>query len=405
MHSEELLIAQPTSTLPRSPGDGTQPPVGLAGVEVVAVVALLLLAAPIIVAYLVERSGAAMSPAVILPLSVGAAAAMVVWLSRGARWHAGEVASFVVVVGLVLAWLLWLAWPALLPLGGSRHCPSSAAHRLHRATLALVTTRRSRPTLGRWSLLRRAVTCSRRWPARGPDRRAARRLSGCRLVSGHQGRVLFLIARRLIPEALPRIRWHSRPYCSCRTRIPTSLARSRDSFLAQVIAELFTIVMWWALVVWDERPMIRPMVLYAIAGVAVFLTWPVWIGPPLLVLPLLVWLRRELSVRERLAYLILGGAPIAAVAALYIAGRLAWVGYVRAGGAVVQPSTSEFGWVFPIVAAIGLGLLLAPPRGRASVLVAAIGLQALALFKLNEGHSQGASYIFKMVYLASPRWP
>jgi hypothetical protein len=87
---------------------------------------------------------------------------------------------------------------------------------------------------------------------------------------------------------------------------------------------------------------------------------------------------------------------------LYVSGRSAWVGYARAGGAVVQPSLSEFGWAFPILSTIGLGLLAVSRRGRATAaFVAVLGAQALALFELNRGHGPGSSYMaLKMVYLA-----
>jgi hypothetical protein len=63
---------------------------------------------------------------------------------------------------------------------------------------------------------------------------------------------------------------------------------ARFSFLAQVVSETFAVAMWLALVLWDERPSLAAAALFAIAGVGVFLTWPVWIGPPVLVLLVLV---------------------------------------------------------------------------------------------------------------------
>ena len=123
MRSEDRFFSRPISMPERSRGDSPQSRMGLDGAEVVATVALILLAAPIILAYLLERSAAVMSPVMILPLSVGAAVAMAVWLSRGAGWAAGEVVSFFVVVASLLAWLLWLAWPALLPLGAGVDYP------------------------------------------------------------------------------------------------------------------------------------------------------------------------------------------------------------------------------------------------------------------------------------------
>ena len=405
MHSEEPLIVQPISTLARSRGDWTQSPAGLAGAEVVAAVALVLLAAPIIFAYLLERSGAAISPVVILPLSVGAAATMAVWLSRGARWDVGEVVAFV--GSSPWCWRGCCGWRGrpFFRVGGG----VDVTHHLllidyierhwrlvHDPQVEVYLGEMIHYTPGSQVL----AVLAGAWT--GTDGLHAVHPVVAWSVAVKAGFV-FLIARRLIPEGVPRIPLALTavlflfvPYA----HVVGSF--THDSFFAQVVAELFTVAMWWALVVWDERPTIRPMAMFAIAGTAAFLTWPVWIGPPLLVLPLLLWWRRGLSVRERFVHLLLGGGPIAAVAALYIAERLAWVGYVRAGGAVVPPSISEFGWAFPIVSAIGLALLVVWRRGRATALVlAALGVQALALFKLNEGHGPGSSYMaLKMVYLA-----
>ena len=405
MPSKEPYIPQPISTLARSRGDSAPSPAGLTGAEIIALFALVLLTAPIVLAYLFERSGTAIAPAVILPLSVAVAAAMVVWLWRDARWHASEVIAFAAVVASVLGWLLWLAWPALLPVGGG----VDVAHHLllidyierhwrlvHDPQVEIYLGEMIHYTPGSQIL----AALFGAWT--GTDGLHAVYPIVAWSMAIKAGFV-FLIAQRLMPESVPRM--------------PLALTAvlfllmphayvvgsfTHDSFFAQVVAELFTVAAWWALIVWDERPTMSAMALFAMAGAAVFLTWPVWIGPPLLVLPLIIWARRGLSWRERIVHLILGAGPIAVVAALYIAERLAWVGYVRAGGAVAQPSTSEFGWLFPIVSALGLGLLTVQRRGRATVaLVAALGAQALALFKLNEGHGPGSSYMaFKMVYLA-----
>jgi hypothetical protein len=399
------FVIRPLSTLARSPADLARSSAGLTGAEVVAAVAFVLLAAPIGLAYLLERSGAAMSPFVVLPLSVGAAGAMGVWLGRGASWHAGEVVAFVAVAGSVLAWLLWLAWPALLPVGGG----VDVAHHLMLIDYIerhwrLVHEPQVEAYLGEMvhyspgSHVLAALIGA--W--RGTDGLHAVYPLVAWSVAVKAGFVL-LITLRILPEDVPRIPLALTavlflfvPYA----HVVGSF--THDSFFAQVVAESFAIAMWWALVVWDQRPAMPAMALFAIGGVAVFLTWPVWIGPLLIVLPLFVWFRPGLPVRERFLHLLLGVGPIAAVAALYIAGRLAWVGYVRAGGAVVQPSTSEFGWAIPLLSAIGLGLLAARRRGRATAaLAAALGVQALVLFKLNEGHGPGSSYMaLKMVYLA-----
>ena len=401
----EPFILQPIPTLARSRGDAAQSPAGVTGAELIAIFALVLLTAPIVLAYLVERSGAAIAPAVILPLSVASAVAMGAWLWRTARWQVSETVAFALVVASVLAWLLWLAWPALLPVGGG----VDVAHHLllidyierhwrlvHDPQVEAYLGEMIHYTPGSQML----AALFGAWTATDGLHAVYPMVAWSMAIKAG---FVFLIAQRLMPDRVPRI-----PLALTAVLfllIPHAYvvgSFTHDSFFAQVVAELFAVAAWWALIVWDERPTLAAMTLFALAGAAVFLTWPVWIGPLLLVLPLIVWARRGLSWPQRFVHLILGAGPIAVVAALYIVERLAWVGYVRAGGAVAAPSTSEFGWLFPIVSAIGLGLLTARRRGRATMaLVAALAVQALALFKLNEGHGPGSSYMaLKMVYLA-----
>src|SRR5262249_2604143 len=60
------------------------------------------------------------------------------------------------------------------------------------------------------------------------------------------------------------------------------------SFLAQVVAEYFAVAMFWTLIVWDQEQNRWAMAVAGILGAALFLTWPILIGPPLVVLGMLV---------------------------------------------------------------------------------------------------------------------
>ena len=87
--------------------------------------------------------------------------------------------------------------------------------------------------------------------------------------------------------------------------------------------------MWLALVLWDERPSMRPALIFGIAGAGVFLAWPVWIGPPVLVLPDR-WCSPEPRVPARCRVsLPARSAPIVVVAALHAAGRAESVAIVH----------------------------------------------------------------------------
>src|SRR5438270_667220 len=57
-----------------------------------------------------------------------------------------------------------------------------------------------------------------------------------------------------------------------------------QSFLSQVVSELFAVAMWWTLVVWSDRASAGMMACFALFGAAAFLTWPVWVGPLVLML-------------------------------------------------------------------------------------------------------------------------
>jgi len=156
---------------------------------------------------------------------------------------------------------------------------------------------------------------------------------------------------------------------------------TEHSFLAHVVAELFAVAMWWALAAWDERPSLGAMVGFAVAGVAAFLTWPVWTGPLLLVLVVLVAARRELPMRDRVAALVVGGAPIAVTGAVHALGRVHAAGIAATSGFVVWPSVEVFGWWFLVLALAGT-IVAAMRRSTRPivVIVAAIALQAAPLF-------------------------
>ena len=214
---------------------------------------------------------------------------------------------------------------------------------------------------------------------------------------------VFLVALRLLPAKVPRV---ALAVTSVLLLFPPRAyfigSFTHDSFFSQVVSELFAVSMWWALVVWDERPRTDAIVLLALAGTAAFLTWPVFIGPPLLVLGALALVRDGLSVRQRLGHLLLGVGPIVAVAAMYIAGRAGWMVIVRTSGAVLRPSPSVIGWTFLLLSAVGLGLATTERRSRGTLLLlAAIGVQALVLFAMAKANGADTPYMaLKMMYLA-----
>jgi hypothetical protein len=216
--------------------------------------------------------------------------------------------------------------------------------------------------------------------------------------------VVFLIARRLMPSGVPRI-----PFAIAAVLLlwlPYIFfvgSFMEESFLSQVAAELFAVTMWWVLVEWDERPASEAMVLFAFFGIATFLTWPIWIGPPILTLAALTIVHRDLAWRQRLRFLAIALAPLVLVAAVYTSSRLVYgLDMVHAVGFAVWPSPRTLGWIF--ISAGALGFLRSSLRreGRSiALMLLAIGLQGAVLVVTGLNSGAKAPYLsLKMSYLA-----
>src|SRR5712691_5692450 len=95
--------------------------------EAIALSLVTVLAWIVVGGYAADRLGFRIAPAAILPVSIGATFAACVWARRRVTWDAREAMTLGGVVAAVFAWLLWLAWPALLPPG---HGPDLAHHLL-----------------------------------------------------------------------------------------------------------------------------------------------------------------------------------------------------------------------------------------------------------------------------------
>ena len=178
-------------------------------------------------------------------------------------------------------------------------------------------------------------------------------------------------------------------------------AFTHDSFLAQTVSTLFAVAMWWAIINWDDQPTILNASIIAVFLLAVFLSWPIWLGPPLLVFLALV-LRADLSAGDRRAYLAIVLLPFLALALLHSWDRWGWMVIVRTSGAVLHPSLESLGWLLPVLAAIGSLAALLDQRTRISVaLLLVIGLQMVTLFVIAKAQGAETPYMaFKMVYLA-----
>src|SRR5205823_6770048 len=75
-------------------------------------------AVAIVAAYLVYRAGLTVAPPLVLLVSVIAAVMAAAGLGRRVTWHADQLLVFAAIFTGLVIWLLWLARPNFLPIGG-----------------------------------------------------------------------------------------------------------------------------------------------------------------------------------------------------------------------------------------------------------------------------------------------
>lgn len=378
----------------------------LIGVEAGAASAVVGTAAAVVAACLGDWLGLALAPFPILALALGVAFAVSLALRRGSTPDRPAAAAFTVIVGGTFAWLMWRARADFLPAGTG----SDLTH--HLALIAYIEQHGRLPhdaALGAWlgemidytPGLHLLAVMAGAWLRRDALHAVHAVVS---LTAALKSGLVFLIARRLMPDGAPRVPsaigavlllWQ--PYTFF---VGSFMAQS---FLSQVVSELFAIAMWWTIAVWDERPSAGAMALFALFGTASFLTWPVWIGPLALTLAFVVVMHGEMAGAARAKHLAVAFAPIAIVAGFYDATRQVY-GFqmVHAVGFAVWPTPRALTGSFTVAAISGFLWCLRQPRARtAVVLFAAIVLQGLALIATGMTGGATAPYLsLKMAYLA-----
>jgi hypothetical protein len=374
----------------------------LTSAEALAASIWAVLAIVISVAYVWGRL-APLAPFALLGLTLATGALIAVALFRGSTRAPTELTVTVAICGALAAWLLSLAWPSLLPPGSG---PDLTHHlvlvdylerhwRLPDSSLAGAMGEMAHYTPG----LHLMAVVAGAW-ARTDGLHAIYPVVA--LAVALKGALVFLIALRLVPGDAPRV--------------PVALSAvllailpqayflgsfTRDSFLAQAFAELFAMAMWWAAVVWDQRPARLALVLFACAGVGAFLTWPVWIGAPVIALVAVVVTHGSARPRDRIGDLAIALGPIVVMAAVHAAGRTGWLGMAGTSGAALRPSIDAVGWPFLIVSAAGL--IVAPfhrPARATVLLVISIAAQAATLYAVARAAEASTPYMaLKTFYL------
>jgi len=368
--------------------------------EIMAAGVTAFLASVAVVPYLFDALGQGLMPTASLAASA-AVGVTVAWSARrGARAGWSDLAAWAGVVAVVLAWLLRLAWPSLLPPGHGSDLThhlllvdyiERAGHLVHDRALEGAMGEMAHDTPGAHVM---AVLFGG-WTGTDGFHAFYPLIAACAAITAG---FIFLIARRLrlpVPFAVAAV---------LLLLLPLDYfvgAFTHDAFLAQAICACFSVAAWWALVAWEERPTKVAAALFGLFTTALFLAWPVWVGPPLLVFFGLL-ARRHVAVRWRVSHLAIAMIPLALVAAVHAAGRLGWALIIRTSGAVLKPSFAVIGWLFPLLSAIGVVVAMRNRRARITLaLLLAIVVQALTSWFMSAAIKAETPYMaFKMGYLA-----
>jgi hypothetical protein len=361
-----------------------------------------LLAVIVVVGYVWGRV-TDISPFAMLGMSAAAGVVIALSLLRRSSPDVPALVASGAVLTIVGVWLLSLAWPALLPPGRG---PDLTHHlmlvdflernwRLPNTTMVPVMVEMAHYTPGVHLLAALAGA----WTRTGGFQAIYGVLA---FTVALKCVFVFLIAARVLRGSRARVPLALAAVALCALPAEYFLgAFVHDSFVAQVAAELFAVAMLWCVVVWDGRPATLPAVLFAVAGVGAFLTWPMWIGPPIVTLAAVVLTHDAVDVRVRLKHLATALVPIAIVAMLHTMGRVGWLAIAGTTGIVLKPSAAIFGWPFLIVAGAGLVVALSRRDQRATLLLTlSIAAQAVTLYALARARGAPVPYMaFKMMYL------
>lgn len=401
-------------TNPRRPRSSTRLPedvtfgalAGITSAEVWALSALTVPASAILGSYFLDAIGLAFRPLIMLPLVLACSIGVAWYGLRRSQPAPADTGLFVGIVAGLTAWLLWLARPTWMPLSTG---PDLTHHLLlvdyierhwllvHDQSLARLLGEMAQYTAG--SHILAALVGA--WTTRGGLH--VFHYVQCVSVALETG-FLYLIAVRLLPLRAPRApRVLAVPGLVLLFAAPRYFlgAFTEYGFFAQVIAEVFVVAIWWASVAWDAEPDRRLSVVVALASASVFLTWPVYTGPPALTFFLVVVLRMQTPWTERVRHLLLAFVPLAAVSGAYLIGRLGWLQLAGTGGSAPWPLLSSFGIPLVVLALFGLVVCTTQRRGRATVLfTGALLAQTLALYIVARRSGAPQPYMaLKMFYL------
>jgi hypothetical protein len=339
----------------------------LTGSESLALSLVATAALLVVAAYLGDRAGVAFAPARMLAFASASFAAMVFGFGRQAEWNGAETATFAGIVAITFGWLLWIARPTLFPLGSG---PDLTHHLLLinyiEAHWTLVHDPAAQEYLGemvQYTPGSHILTALAGAWSRSSGLHALHAVMAA--SAAFKTGFVFLLAMRVLPRNVPRLpiaALASISLFASQTYFLGSFAQY--SFLAQVVAECFAMAMFWALVAWDQEQDRWTMAVAGLLGAALFLTWPILIGPPLVVLGLLVLLPNSTRFSGRVVDAMIAVVPIALVAGLFSIGRMDYVVIAGTGGEAVTPMVRAYGWLFLVLSSAGIAIATADMKVR-----------------------------------------
>ncbi|MGQ0735136.1 MAG: hypothetical protein ACT4QD_15975 [Acidobacteriota bacterium] len=379
---------------------------GILGVEALVSAMVAVLALVIVGSYLAGRLEVGLAPATSVILAVLTAIALHGTLVRGMRWPCLDTAITLLI--LLGAWggFAALASPSWLPPGGG---PDLTHHLLLidyiERTGHLVLDASAGAWLGEMAhytpgLHLLAVIAGALVAGDGFHALHAVVV----MTVGLKLALFFLIVRRLLPDSPHRPAF---AFCGVLFILQSPAfslgAFLKDSFLAQVVSELFAVGLWWATTLWAEHQRRGHAALFGVFGAAAFLTWPVWIGPAVLVFVAAAWTIRPFNAPRLGVDTGLALGPVAIVALVHAVGRSDWTSIVATSGAVAPPSIGAVGVLLPLLGTAGFFLALKARYLRVLVaFLVAIALQSAGLWVVATVAGATTPYMaFKMWYLAT----
>jgi hypothetical protein len=363
------------------------------------------LAATIVAAYLVGWAGAAIAPWPAVAAGVVVALVLALRMATGRQEPLPLTWPWAAVFVGAIVLLALPAWPALLPRGGA----SDLTHHLMLVdviehTRHLVDGTASEAALGEMAHytpgLHLLIVIAGALAGVDAFRTAYPLLA---LTIALKAGFVYLIAHDGLEGS--------------RARVPLALAAvalvlfapraySLDGFLQagfypQVASELFVVAAWWALARWWRAPAPGWMAFAGLMGAAVFLVWPIWIGPLMLAAAAAVLTARDAGWPARVRAGALGVVPCTVVAALHLSQHAAWLRIAGASGAVPAFVPGMTGWLLIALAVVGAARAWARPSVRVTLWFAgAVVLQAFALWLLARARGAATPYMaMKMIYL------